>query len=285
MNAFIARLVETLGKAGINTLLVKGQGIAQCYEKPLWRTNGDVDLYLSTDNYEKAKAYLIPKAQTVETEDKKRLHLGMTIEGWLVELHGTMHTSLSRRRNRMSDEVYDSIFYHGNVRGWNNNGVQVSLPAPDEDVIIIFNHFISHFYLEGVGLRQICYWCRLLYTYRESVDYGLLESRIRRMGLMTEWKAFAVIAVEYLGMPEEAMPMYDGRFKAKGEKVLGYVMKSGNFGHNKDNSYRGRYSVGMVNIITFFRRIKDFMKLSLIFPQNSPRFFLSYMLERVKAKV
>ena len=33
MNAFIARLVETLGKAGINTLLVKGQGIAQCYEK------------------------------------------------------------------------------------------------------------------------------------------------------------------------------------------------------------------------------------------------------------
>jgi hypothetical protein len=46
MNAFVADLIMRLRRADIYTILVKGQGIAQCYEKPLWRACGDVDLYL-----------------------------------------------------------------------------------------------------------------------------------------------------------------------------------------------------------------------------------------------
>ena len=46
---------------------------------------------------------------------------------------------------------------------------------------------MQHLFLEGVGLRQICDWCRLLYTYRDSINHELLKSRIQRMGLMTEW--------------------------------------------------------------------------------------------------
>jgi hypothetical protein len=41
MNGFIAALVEKMRKVGIYTLLVKGQGTAQCYERPLWRAAGD----------------------------------------------------------------------------------------------------------------------------------------------------------------------------------------------------------------------------------------------------
>ena len=37
MNQFVARLVAVMRKAGIYTLVVKGQAVAQCYEKPLWR--------------------------------------------------------------------------------------------------------------------------------------------------------------------------------------------------------------------------------------------------------
>ena len=77
MNSFIATLVEKMCKADIYTLLLKGQGIAQCYERPLWRSCGDVDLLLSEDNYLKAKQFLIPLATTVEKEGKYALHLGM----------------------------------------------------------------------------------------------------------------------------------------------------------------------------------------------------------------
>lgn len=37
MNQFIGVLIEKLRAADIYTLLVKGQGVAQCYERPLWR--------------------------------------------------------------------------------------------------------------------------------------------------------------------------------------------------------------------------------------------------------
>lgn len=58
LNSFIAKLTERLRAADIYTVLVKGQGIAQCYERPLWRPSGDVDLLLSSEDYEKAKKLL-----------------------------------------------------------------------------------------------------------------------------------------------------------------------------------------------------------------------------------
>ena len=68
MNEFVARLIDLLRKKDIYTLLVKGQGIAQCYERPLWRATGDIDLLLSDTNYEKAKEALVPLASEVEKE-------------------------------------------------------------------------------------------------------------------------------------------------------------------------------------------------------------------------
>ena len=57
MNHFISYLVDGMRRNGIYTLLVKGQGVAQCYERPLWRSCGDIDFYLSESNYEEAKAF------------------------------------------------------------------------------------------------------------------------------------------------------------------------------------------------------------------------------------
>ena len=283
MNVFLAELIEKLRQVDIYTLLVKGQGIAQCYDRPLWRACGDIDLYLSKDNYKRAMDFLSPQAQYIEKEDKKRFHLGMTLDGWVVELHGTMYTKLSKRMNRVSDEVHNDLFFSGNVRSCYINDVQVFLPSPDNDAIIIFNHFINHLFMEGVGLRQICDWCRLLWTYKDSLNHGLLESRIGKMRLMSEWKSFGAFAVDYLGMPADAMPFYcsDLKWKRKAKKICKYVLESGNFGHNRDLSYRANNPAAVVNTVTFWRRLCDFAKFSLIFPCDSPKFFCHYLLNRI----
>lgn len=96
MNNFIGELVDKMCKEGIYALLVNGQGVAQCYEKPLWRSCGDVDFLLSADNYDKAKEFLAPLAAHVDEEDTFRKHLGMTIDPWIVELHGMMNTEISK---------------------------------------------------------------------------------------------------------------------------------------------------------------------------------------------
>lgn len=105
MNAFVADLIEKLWKENIHPILLKGQGIAQCYEKPLLRTCGDVDLFLSEEDYNKAKGFLMPLASKVEIEYESSKHLGMTIDGWTVELHGSLRGSLSRRINRELESI------------------------------------------------------------------------------------------------------------------------------------------------------------------------------------
>ena len=273
LNVFVAKLIEKLHKEDIYAILVKGQGIAQCYEKPLWRASGDVDLLLlSTDNYEKAKEVLIPLAVDVEKEYKLFKHLGMTMQGgYVVELHGTLYSRLSRRIDRVIDEVQGDVFFSGNVRSWMNGNTTVFLPSPDNDVIFVFTHILHHFFIEGVGLRQICDWCRLLWTYREKLDLRMLEERIRRMGLMSEWKAFYTLATKYLGMPDigSGLMVHDSRFEKKAERIMEFVLESGNFGHNREAANGKLQSLWL--------KTKDFARHSLVFPLDSIKFFWHFM--------
>lgn len=274
MNEFIADLIERLRREDIYTLLVKGQGIAQCYENPLWRACGDVDLLLSESNYERAKAILLPLASDVEQEYTHFKHQGMTIDGWVVELHGTQHSRLSGRVDREIDEVQKSVFNGGNVRSWSTGNTQVFLPAPNEDVIFVFTHILHHFFFEGIGLRQICDWCRLLWTYRETLDVRLLEQRLQKAGLMSEWKAFAAFAVKCLGMPAESMPLYDmdEKWKRKAERICQFVKEVGNFGHKQRRDYSGM-SYLKRKFVSFWGRLSDMLRHFWIFPLDSIRFF------------
>lgn len=270
MNAFIAKLIEQLRSAEVNALLVKGQGIAQCYERPLWRASGDVDLLLTSDEYEKAKKILIPLAADVEQEYSHFKHQGMIIGGWDVELHGTLHSRLSRRLDKQIDAVQEDTLKFGNVRTWRCGDTDVFLPSPNNDVIFVFTHILRHFFFEGIGLRQICDWCRLLWTYRDEMDVKGLEFRLDAMGVVSEWKAFAMYAVEYLGMPVEAMPLYteEAKWLLKAARINDFVLEVGNFGHKQRRDYSGM-SYLWRKFVSFWGRLSDMLRHFAIFPKDS----------------
>ena len=286
MNLFIAELIEKLQEAGIYTLLVKGQGVALCYEKPLWRVCGDVDLYLNDSNYKKAKKTLLPLASFVEEEKKPLRHLAITIDSWVVELHGSLRSKwLPRSVNKMIDQAHYNTFYSGEVRAWDNNNTIVYLPAPQNDILYVFAHFLEHFFVGGVGLRQICDWCRLLWSYRGEIDRTLLERSLKDGGLLSEWKTFAALAVDYLGMPSEAMPLYDPdkQWKNKATKALSIVMKSGNLGHNKDATYTERHSYIVSKLISFWNHIIESIRLFPLFPLDASIVWLKLLWGRLGA--
>lgn len=283
MNQFIAELIEKMRIDGIYALLVKGQGVAQCYEKPLWRSSGDVDLLLSEDNYKKAIPFLTPLASAVEDEVIFSKHIAMTIEGWEVELHGSLHGGLWSSVDGGLDKVQEAIFNDGSVRSWSNGGTQVFLPRANEDAVYVFAHILEHFFYGGVGLRQVCDWCRLLWCYQSELDLRLLESRIQGMGVMSEWRAFGSLAVDFLGMPAEAMPMYDSSFKHKGERILKFILEVGNFGHNRDKSYYKTEPYLKRKAISFWRHTTDGAKYFCIFPMDSLRLWWKMLTHGVLA--
>ena len=274
MNAFIPLLMAKLKDNGVYAVLIKGQGVGQCYERPLWRSSGDVDLLLDLENYERGKAYLKEKSTTPTEEFDYNKEFISTIGNWCVELHGSLRAGLSARMNRGMDEVQREICNEEKVRVWNDDRSEVLLPEVNRDVLQIFTHYLKHFYRGGLGVRQICDWCRLLWKYRSEVDAAFLEERLRKMGLMTEWKAFAAYAVDYLGMPVEAMPLYSDakQWSRKAVFIQKFVIEVGNFGHNRDRSYFRKYPFLIRKTISMGRRVGDLFRHARIFPKNTLRF-------------
>lgn len=287
MNQFVTELIERMRKMDIYTLLVKGQGIAQCYERPLWRTPGDVDLFLSDDNYERAMAYLAPLATDVGKEYVREKHLGMTIDSQMVELHGRLYVGLSSRIENELDDIYHDTFYGGNVRSWENGNVLVFLLSIENDAFYVFTHILQHFYKEGIGLRQICDWCRLLWINREKIDVKMIEKRLKRTKLMMAWKTFGAFAVEYLGMPEDAMPFYspEAKWKRKADNICAFILKVGNMGHNRDMNHFEKYPYLVRKVYSMWRRCSDLIRHARIFPLDSLRFFAGIMINGLRSAV
>lgn len=276
MNRFIAELLSGLDDEKLNVVLVKGQGIAQCYERPLWRASGDIDLLVDGHAYARMSEILAARASRVEKEDKANMHFAMTVDGWEIELHGKLNNHVSSRADRVVDKVKDMVLAENQTRIWHNGGTDIRLPSPDCDAVLVFSHILQHYFRGGIGLRQICDWCRLLSTCASNIDRALLESRIREMGMMTEWKSFAALAVDHLGMPEALMPMYDrnGRWSKKARGILEHIFETGNFGHNRDNSYFRRYPFVVRKFISLHRHTRDIVLRHLaLFPLDSIRLF------------
>lgn len=185
------------------------------------------------------------------------------------------------------DDVLRETFEKGSVRIWKDGETEVLLLAVENDVFYVFTHILQHFYKGGIGLRQICDWCRLLWTYRSELDVAKLEGRLRLAGLMTAWRAFGAFAVEYLGMDAAAMPFYSdaAKWKRKASRIRDFVLMSGNFGHNRDHSYFEKYPYLMRKCVSFGRRVGDLTRHAWIFPIDSLRFSPRIMWNGIRSAV
>ena len=275
MNLFVSELIVKLRDVDIFSLLLKGQGISQCYERPLWRMAGDIDLFMSDENYKKAVLFLSNLTIDIDEENKYNKHLAMTIGPWKVELHGSLRGGLWGAIDSVLDEVQNEVLYHGAIRSWMNGTTQTLLLRADEDIIYVFAHVLQHFYQKGVGLRQICDWCRLLWTFRRNIDSRHLELQMHKMCVMREWKSFAAFVVEYLGMPIDSIPFYSSSiiWRQNAEKICDYVLTVGNFGLNISRLPSPHF-VFVRKVLSFFEIIRYSFHHILYFPISSIRFFL-----------
>lgn len=271
MNVVVNSLFHKLEQEGIFAVLIKGQGVAQCYERPLWRASGDIDLLLDVQNYKKAKEILSQCSSLVEEEDKARKHIGFLYEGFLVELHGSLNSNCWSSLNKNMSLILFEIINNNKVRIWYNNDIPVLIPAYNEDVLVVFSHILQHFFRFGIGLRQICDWCRLLWTCHDVVDGSQLKQRLNKMGLMSEWNVFSSLSVHYLGMEFVPLSQYlsSNIWKKKAKKVLAFIFETGNFGHNRDYCMILKYPYFIRKIIALWVNTMDSMRCFQIFPLDS----------------
>ena len=104
---------------------------------------------------------------------------------------------------------------------------------------------------------------------------------------MNEWKAFASLAVDNLGMDSSVIPMYEDsyRWKRKAVRIKDFVMSVGNMGHNRDMSYYSKYPYFIRKCISMLQRVGDLIRHSWVFPINSLLFFPAIMINGLRGAV
>ena len=248
LNGTLVKVVSVLRENGVESVLLKGQGLARNYPQPELRQCGDIDLYVGLDNAAKAYDILSPVAAKVDERERidKGKHYHVTMPGGVeVEVHRLTDLIVSSKRYLIYQAASDKGTSTGLVT-YDFGGTAVNTPADDFNAFFIFNHLFHHFLTSGIGLRQFCDWMMFLHARKGRLDLEYLGKLLSDMDMMKPWKAFGCVLVELLGMPEEEFPFYDSSQKGKVKKIVRRVLDEGNFGKER-SIYKNRGTNYLLN--------------------------------------
>ena len=229
LNSEIGRLYALLRENGIEPVLLKGQGAARNYPNPLHRQCGDIDIYIGERNFEQVNRLLGQEGS--EEAEATAHHCSFKWHGVDVENHrilARMHAPLANRRLQRN-----IASWHGTDRmvRFDLDGCEVTVPPVEFDALFLLQHSVHHLLAGGVGLRQICDWACLLHRNSGTIDRREVADSLRALHLDKVARVFGALAVKYLGLAEDELPvpLHKGDFEA-GDRLMDDIWQSGNFG-------------------------------------------------------
>lgn len=265
----LANVVSVLREGGVESVLLKGQGVARNYPRPELRQCGDIDLYVGPENAEKAHELLAPIADKIDAKELITVgkHFHATMKGGVeVEVHRFTETKNVARLSK----VYQTASETGtssNLNVYDFHGVLVNTPADDFNAYYVFDHLFHHFLTSGVGLRQFCDWMMFLHKRNGKLNQEYLHQLLVDMELLEPWQAMGCVLADKLGLPEEEFPLFDRKQEKKAEKILQRVLAEGNFGKER-GVYKNRGRNYLLNKIrSFVGHMEKSMDLVMVFPR------------------
>lgn len=211
MNKTIVKLWRHFEEKGITAVLQKGQGLARMYPDPSLRECGDIDIYFP-DNVEN------PLEGIADADCEKRPDGSVfyTVDGIVVEQHNHLLDIASPLRQRFIKKVIADKGFE-KVRIGGEEGVEVPVPAPEVNLLLISSHILKHILGVGIGLRQICDYAIARRYYADRVNSAEMQSIYRKAGI-AKWSNY---------LDRFLTPVYDGK---KSNILLDIILKGGNFG-------------------------------------------------------
>lgn len=237
LNATIRQIIEAFEEQGVCSVLLKGQGLAQCYLNPMSRACGDIDLYTGFGGYKKAVEIIDSLNQGKQIREATECvhHMHTCLNDVDVEIHRQASFIHGRRMDsnfqNWTKDSLDQFFGTGQFETWDNDGTAVALPTPTFNAFYILHHSIRHMTTEAMVLRQVCDWMMLLHKYHSQLDVELLKRKLKEMHMMTVWEEFSRLAVNFLGFPKEELPIPMTSLEPTPVtyKLLKHILIPGNF--------------------------------------------------------
>lgn len=280
MDDVLSKSLNVLKNKGIEPVLLKGQGAASYYKVPILRESGDIDLYVGQDLYKKSFEILselsgTPQSFEFEVHSK---HSHVEIDGITVEIH-----RFSEVLPRKYDPFYQKVAAEGlssKLKTVIVEDVPVQTPEPVFNAFFLFNHLWRHLVTEGVGFRQVCDWAMFLHANAGSINQEKLLSILKPLDLVRPWQVLGRVAIDVLGLPASEMPFDNPTYSRYVEKVVGMMMKEGNFGHEREDWWTVPRESFFDNVHVFFMIARRYFKLMPVFG----KVVLNEYLDRMRRK-
>ncbi len=211
MNETVAKLYGHFASAGVEAVLQKGQGVAAMYPEPLLRECGDIDLYFpGHDGVSDPLAGIDGAVRERQPDDS----WSYVVDGIIVEHHADLVDIQSPMAKRYVRKLIQGKGFEKVVTG---DGVEVLVPAPEVNLLLLSSHILKHAFGVGIGLRQFCDY---------AVARRYYEGRVNELEMREIWKRAGLAKWQEL---------LDAFFVKKTGVLLDIVLKGGNFGvYSKD---------------------------------------------------
>lgn len=285
LNAVLVEVVKLFEQNGIDTVLLKGQGVAANYPSPTLRQCGDIDLYVGKENYLKACALLKRISSDSSQNQENEVHWHTEYKGVMVEIHRIIGRLASPARDKRFERWSVEQLTSDKSMAVTIDGYDINIPPVNFNAIYIFNHIWHHFMIGGIGLRQLCDWALFLHTYRDKIDSDELERRLKSFGLLNPWRILASIVVKYLGLPADECPLYEHEMDIKADQVIAIIIRDGNFGNytpHKSERPQGYVAGKLHNVKLITGRC--IMLLNIV-PKNTLEQYIHYLYTGIKQVV
>lgn len=272
LNSVLGRVVNELSAAGIPSVLLKGQGLAQYYPKPELRQCGDIDLYIGQKKYDASYDVLKPLADRID--DRKALEVGKHYDLHIGQVAVEIHRYTDTYPTARLDRIYQDVSHKGLKDGlvtMEISGSRINTPSDLYNAFYVFSHLFHHFLINGLGARHLTDWMLFLRERGAHIDRADLKDILVSLDMLMPWQAFGCVLVTYLGMPAEEFPFYDASRQWMAEKIVRRILEEGNFGKERD-VYKKRGNIYLLNKAwAMFAHIGRSFGLLFLFPRHSFR--------------
>ena len=236
MNNALTCIVDELKKKSLNPYLLKGQGVALNYPTPNHRICGDIDIYFTANDLDKAIEHFTAQGCTIEG-DLDDAHCETEYKGFKLEIHKKSATFYTKKLQKRYNEIIASIVGSAQT-GVEIDGCEIAVLPPLANALQLLSHMLRHIIFAGLGLRQVCDWVLFVHKHQKEIDKELFIKYAKELQLWETYKVATAIATDYLGLPKEYALCEISRKDTKmAKKAFCLIMTHGNFGQYGEHSY------------------------------------------------
>ena len=266
----VGRFARLMKENGIAYVVFKGLAVSRHYPEPFVRTMGDVDFYVTKEDFLRAVEVIEQGLHVEMDKEEVDKHYSFDWQGIRFEMHYQIETFGSHRHQHRFDRIIDEAMAEHTdsfkVCGSEGEETEVCVLPPEEDLIVVFKHWFNHLLVEGVGLRQTLDLAVLLNVYWDKINIGRLMTALDGIGYMKAFRAMLAMMKRYLGLDwTDSFFVSDRRDERYADKLMAAVMESGNFGRK---AYRNHTTGKKKSMETATRALRHCVKFFWLAPKD-----------------